>query len=79
MTAENSRIFIFDESFADYSQTLWEENKYGKDAGDAGIPGHASYLQSGGESKDLVRFFYGDGEFMFDQVSYQKVGRIFTC
>jgi aminopeptidase N len=35
-----------------------------------------SYLQSGGESKDLVRFFYADKEDMFDQVSYQKGGRV---
>ena len=77
VTAESWSNLTLNESFADYSQTLWEEYKYGKDAGDAeNYQGMQSYLQSGSESKDLVRFFYADKEDMFDQVSYQKGGRI---
>ena len=34
------------------------------------------YLGSRSESKDLVRFNYGDKEEMFDAVSYNKGGRI---
>ena len=77
VTAESWSNLTLNESFADYSQTLWEEYKYGKDAGDAeNYQGMQGYLQSGSESKDLVRFFYSDKEDMFDQVSYQKGGRI---
>ncbi len=77
VTAESWSNLTLNESFADYSQTLWEEYKYGKDAGDAeNYQGMQGYLQSGSESKDLVRFFYADKEDMFDQVSYQKGGRV---
>ncbi|MCR6720248.1 MAG: HEAT repeat domain-containing protein [Chitinophagaceae bacterium] len=77
VTAESWSNLTLNESFADYSQTLWEEYKYGQDAGDAeNYSGLQNYLQSGSEEKHLVRFFYGDKEEMFDQVSYQKGGRI---
>ena len=35
VTAESWSNITLNESFADYSETLWEEYKYGKDAGDA--------------------------------------------
>ena len=77
VTAESWSNLTLNESFADYSQTLWEEYKYGKDAGDAeNYQGMQGYLQSGSEQKDLVRFHYADKEDMFDAVSYQKGGRI---
>ena len=66
------------ESFADYSETLWNEYKYGKDAGDAvNYAGIQSYLQNPENAdKNLVRFYYSDKEDVFDQVSYPKGGRI---
>jgi len=66
------------ESFADYSQTLWEEHSKGKDAGAyENYKGLRSYLSSPADAeKDLVRFYYKDREDMFDLVSYQKGGRI---
>jgi len=77
VTTESWSNLTLNESFADYSQTLWEEYKNGKDAGAAeNYQSMQAYLQSGSESKDLVRFFYADKEDMFDQVSYQKGGRI---
>ncbi|HJS54816.1 MAG TPA: M1 family aminopeptidase [Chitinophagaceae bacterium] len=77
VTTESWSNLTLNESFADYSQTLWDEYKYGKDAGDAeNYQGMQGYLQSGSESKDLVRFYYSNKEDMFDQVSYQKGGRI---
>jgi len=77
VTAESWSNITVNESFADYSQTLWREYKYGKDAGDEeNYQGLSSYLSSGSESKDLVRFFYEDKEQVFDQVSYQKGGCI---
>ena len=77
VTTESWSNLTLNESFADYSQTLWEEYKNGKDAGDAeNYQGAQGYLQSGSDTKDLVRFYYSDKEDMFDQVSYQKGGRI---
>lgn len=91
VTAESWSNLTVNESFADYSQTLWDEYKYGKDAGDAeNQSGLNSYLsgsseniamqggdpESGSDKKDLVRFHYKDREDMFDLVSYQKGGRI---
>ncbi|HEX7410588.1 MAG TPA: M1 family aminopeptidase, partial [Bacteroidales bacterium] len=65
------------ESFADLSETLWAEYKYGKDAGDEqNYEGMQNYLQSGSGEKDLVRFHYNNREEMFDAVSYAKGGRI---
>jgi len=66
------------ESFADYSETLWDQYKYGKDAGDAHIFGdRQSYLAGPANAKkDLVRFYYADKEDVFDQVSYPKGGAV---
>ncbi|MBI3138421.1 MAG: M1 family metallopeptidase [Sphingobacteriales bacterium] len=77
VTTESWSNLTLNESFADYSQTLWEEYKYGKDAGDAeNFNGMQGYLMSGSDKKDLVRFHYKDREDMFDAVSYQKGGRV---
>jgi aminopeptidase N len=77
VTTESWSNLTLNESFADYSETLWEEYKYGKDAGDAeNYQGMQNYLQSGSDKKDLVRFYYKNREDMFDPVSYQKGGRI---
>jgi aminopeptidase N len=77
VTAESWSNLTLNESFADYSQTLWDEYKYGKDAGDAeNFNGMQGYLMGDNSKKDLVRFFYEDREQMFDAVSYQKGGRI---
>jgi aminopeptidase N len=77
VTAESWSNLTLNESFADYSQTLWSEYKYGRDAGDAeNFQGMQGYLGSNSGQKDLVRFHYHDKEEMFDAVSYQKGGRI---
>jgi aminopeptidase N len=78
VTTESWSNITLNESFADYSETLWNEYKYGRDAGDAvNYQGIQSYLsQPDNASKDLVRFHYGDKEDVFDQVSYPKGGRI---
>ncbi len=78
VTAESWSHLTVNESMADYSQTLWMENKYGKDAGDdENFKGLQNYLSNPNESKkDLVRFRYADKEEVFDLVSYQKGGRI---
>ncbi len=78
VTTESWSHITVNESMADYSQTLWMENKYGKDAGDSeNRQGLQAYLSNPGESKkDLVRFYYSNKEDVFDLVSYQKGGRV---
>ena len=78
VTAESWSNLTVNESFADYSQTLWLEHSKGKDYGDyENYTGMRSYLSSPADAeKNLVRFFYRDREDMFDLVSYQKGGRI---
>ena len=77
VTTESWSNLTLNESFANYSETLWDEYKYGKDAGDAqNYNDMQGYLQSNSQDKDLVRFHYRDKEDMFDAVSYNKGGRI---
>ncbi len=77
VTAESWSNLTLNESFANYSETLWNEYKYGKDAGDAqNLNDMQGYLSSGSEKKDLVRFYYANDLDMFDAVSYNKGGRI---
>lgn len=78
VTTESWSNITVNETMADYSQTLWMEYKYGKDAGDEeNYQGMAQYLSSPNDAKkDLVRFRYADKEDVFDLVSYQKGGRV---
>jgi len=77
VTTESWSNLTLNESFANYSEYLWNEYKYGKDAADAhNYSDMQGYLGSRSEAKDLVRFYYGDKEDMFDAVSYNKGGRI---
>lgn len=78
VTCESWSNITLNESFANYSETLWNEYKYGKDAGDAtNFTDLQNYLQQPeNATKDLVRFYYADKEDVFDNVSYPKGGRI---
>ena len=78
VTAESWSNLTVNESFADYSQTLWFEHSQGKDAGAfENYTGLRNYLSSPSDAeKNLVRFYYKDKEDVFDLVSYQKGGRI---
>lgn len=77
VTAESWSNLTVNESFADFSETLWDEYKYGKDAGDDhNYDAMQKYIQSGDDDKKLVRYYYRDKEDMFDAVSYEKGGRI---
>ena len=77
VTAESWSNITVNESFANYSEYLWREYKYGKDHAEAhryeDIQG---YLNGANESKHLVRFNYESREDMFDAVSYNKGGYI---
>lgn len=77
VTAESWSNLTLNESFANYSEYLWLEYKYGKDAADEhNYTEMGGYLGSKSENKDLVRFHYNDKEDMFDAVSYNKGGNI---
>ncbi|MDB5201719.1 MAG: family metallopeptidase [Ferruginibacter sp.] len=77
VTAESWSNLTVNESFANYSEYLWDEYKHGKDYADAhNLEDMQGYLGSGSESKNLVRYYYADKEDMFDAVSYNKGGRI---
>ena len=77
VTAESWSNLTVNESFANYSEYLWDEYKYGKDFADNhNYTDMAGYLMSGSADKNLVRYHYKDKEDMFDAVSYNKGGRI---
>jgi aminopeptidase N len=77
VTTESWSNITVNESFADYSEYLWKEFKYGKDAAlDENITKMQAYLSNPADAqKDLVRFYYADKEDVFDNVSYPKGGR----
>ena len=77
VTCESWSNITMNESFADFSEMLWEEHKHGADAaGEHSYNSMLNYLRGGNDKKDLVRFYYNDREDVFDLVSYQKGGRI---
>ncbi len=79
VTAESWSNLTLNESFANYSQYLWDEHRYGIDEADYNAEKEADgYFQSaeGGGYHDLVWFDYESQEQMFDGHSYNKGGRI---
>jgi aminopeptidase N len=77
VTAESWSHITMNESFANYSEYLWDEYKYGKDFADAHhLEDMQAYLSGGNDKKDLVRVHYSNKEDVFDLVSYHKGGRI---
>ncbi len=79
VTAESWSNLTLNESFANYSQYLWDEHRYGLDEADYQAEGEADgYYQSAQAQghHNLVWFDYDDKEQMFDGHSYNKGGRI---
>jgi aminopeptidase N len=78
VTCESWSNLTVNESFANYSETLWAEHKYGPDvAADQNEQDMSAYLNDpSAATKHLVRFHYADKEDVFDNVTYQKGGRI---
>jgi aminopeptidase N len=78
VTSESWSNLALNESFANYSQYLWREFKYGKTNADAHLYENSkAYLDnSDNYDKKLVRFYYDDKEDMFDLISYNKGGTI---
>lgn len=78
VTAESWSNLTVNESFANYSEYLWNEYKYGKDQADYHQMTDVNmYIHNPGDfKKDLVRFDYASREDVFDLVTYQKGGGI---
>ncbi|MDB4927339.1 M1 family metallopeptidase [Mucilaginibacter sp.] len=78
VTTESWSNTTVNESFADFSEMLWAEHKYGQDEADAhSYTAMVNYLANpANKTKNLVRFHYVDKEDVFDLVTYQKGGRI---
>lgn len=79
VTCESWSNLPLNESFANYSQYLWDEFRYGLDEADYQAEQEADgYYQSSQMSgyHDLIWFDYDDKEQMFDGHSYNKGGRI---
>ncbi|MDC8098349.1 M1 family metallopeptidase [Chryseobacterium rhizosphaerae] len=78
VTAESWSNLTVNESFANYSEYLWYEYKYGKDQADYHLMSEINkYIHTPSDfQKDLVRFDYDSSEDVFDLVSYQKGGGI---
>ncbi|MEJ5049976.1 M1 family metallopeptidase [Chryseobacterium culicis] len=78
VTAESWSNLTVNESFANYSEYLWNEYKYGKDQADYHLMTDVNqYIHNPTDfNKNLVRFNYESREDVFDLVTYQKGGGI---
>ncbi len=79
VTCESWSNLPLNESFANYSQYLWDEHRYGLDEADyqaeQEVDGYYQSAQAQGYHP-LIWFDYQDREQMFDGHSYNKGGRI---
>lgn len=78
VTCESWSNLPLNESFANYSEYLWSEYKFGKDQADYENDQEAgNYLrESFTKQEPLIRYHYLNKEDMFDSHSYAKGGRI---
>ncbi|MBL4862092.1 MAG: HEAT repeat domain-containing protein [Crocinitomicaceae bacterium] len=79
VTCESWSNLPLNESFANYSQYLWDEHRYGSDEADynAEIEADGYYQTAGMQGyHDLIWLDYKDKDQMFDGHSYNKGGRI---
>ncbi|MFN0213351.1 MAG: M1 family aminopeptidase [Saprospiraceae bacterium] len=78
VTTESWANLTLNEGFANYSEYLWMEQKYGKDAADEHLmTEQQGYFYSAGDGgHPLIHFGYDNREDMFDGHSYNKGGCI---
>lgn len=78
VTSESWSNLPLNESFADYSELLWAERKYGADAAALVQQEKMNLYFEEAQSKrePLIRYRYADREDMFDRHSYDKGGRV---
>jgi len=79
VTCESWSNLTMNEGFANYSEYLWFEHKYGKDRADHHrineLNGYLGSVATGGEHP-LIWFAVSDSEEMFDAHSYNKGGLV---
>ncbi|HRO76406.1 MAG TPA: M1 family aminopeptidase [Crocinitomicaceae bacterium] len=76
VTAESWSNLPLNESFANYSQYLWDEYEYGKDLAQYNKEEVINAYFNGFEQHKLIRFDYDKPDDMFDAHSYNKGGSI---
>lgn len=78
VTAESWSNLPLNESFANYSELLWSEHRFGPDgAGYVQQRDLNDYLRQAEDKQyPLIRYRYNAREEMFDQHSYEKGGRV---
>jgi aminopeptidase N len=79
VTCESWANLPLNESFANYSQYLWDEYKYGMEEADLNAESEMQGYMQSAEAQgyhDLIWFDYDENEQMFDGHSYNKGGRI---
>lgn len=79
VTTESWSNIPLNESFANYGEYLWNENKYGREYADYKFRDeYRNYMAEAknGKNVDLIRYHYDDREDMFDMHSYSKGGQL---
>jgi len=79
VTCESWANLTLNEGFANYSEYLWYEHKYGRDAADhhrAEELGTYLFMASQAGTHPLIHYGYADKEDMFDVHSYNKGGLV---
>jgi len=78
VTCESWANIPLNEAFATWSEIIWEEHKYGRDAAEFKISTDRAWYFDEAESYQvpLIRYYYEKKEDMFDRHSYQKGGQV---
>ena len=78
VTAESWSNLTLNEAFANYSEYLWNEKRYGQDQADLKlvVEKEGYFAEADAEPKELIRFNYSDAEDLFDAHSYNKGGLV---
>jgi len=78
VTAESWSNLTLNEAFANYSEFLWNEHKYGPDVAKLKLIAETEnyFAETEFKVENLIRFEYANSEDMFDSHSYSKGGVI---
>lgn len=78
VTTESWANLTLNEGFANYSEFLWNEYKYGADEAKLKLISEMEnyFLEAETKQVDLIRYYYGNAEDMFDSHSYSKGGAV---
>lgn len=78
VTCENWASLALNEGFASFTESLWQEYRYGPDAaGEDRADKRAAYFNEASNFvRPILNFYYDDNEEMFDRHSYNKAGLV---